>query len=414
VEGVRNVAEKLSGKLIFRTVSEGQEMQYAWAFLADVHNRMPERRRGALLFERRTSHLEGSHASLRVALLEKNICAAVRIRHATFRLGDARLSVAHISDLCCRPDFRRRGIPAHLIQDTLASLAHERFALAVLHGIRDFAPRFGFVPLYTESAYTLPVPDSFRAEADSFRIRALLPSDIPCLVRMRAMSDANLDGTFVRCSYTFTERWNAIGKGRVLLDKDGSRVGYYFYHSEGGNWWIHELGAITPLLEEQVINTALQDAYAAGIRHVSFSLPPQQPAASYLETLGAGHTTSPHRGISISARVLDVETAMAQCVPEWERLIEKTGTTHKNTAVTFHVSGTSYTLRFAENRVEVLPSAVREKVSLSMDEFTALLLGGMSAEEFLERKHLFLRSESRRALLQIFPSRTLFTWHLDL
>ncbi len=341
----------------------------------------------------------------------------------TLRFGIARVRADAIAGLGTEEGHRRLGYARQVMDAALSHMMQGDAALSVLHGIRDFYHRFGYVS--AGPSYMLSVGTTVNAALTmpaGFRSRVCTEEDIPAIQRLYDANTRDAAGAAVRPPGGFV--WAKLKTSlpadecRVVEDVQGQVAAYawrahdcwavraFERGGDSNSFTIGEVMAANALAADAILAACRAWAAEEAVRRnepielVHFPQPPVGPvaAAAKLQQAFSLQRYQPHGGFM--ARIINLERLLTALSPELMRR-------HQESSLAF--SG-ALSLRTEIGKVSLSlnhgsPAVRNQEISanLSQTGLTRLVFGTSTPDDVLDREGIGKEDLSRPLFRVLFP-----------
>lgn len=357
------------------------------------------------------------------------ICEGRSVSHVdgivpvTLRFGAARVRADAIAGLGTEEGHRRQGYARQVMDAAISHMAEGEAGLSVLHGIRDFYHRFGYVS--AGPSYVLSVGTTVNAALTmplGFRGRACTEEDIPALQRLYDSNTRDAAGAAIRPPGGFV--WAKLKASlpadecRVVEDVQGQVVAYAWRArdcwavrafddpNDSDSFTVGEVMAVDALAADAIL--AACRAWAAEevartnepIEQLRFPQPPVGPvaAAAKLQQAFSLQRYQPHGGFM--ARIINLERLLTALSPELTRR-------HQESSLAFSGVLSLHTeIGTASLPLNYSTAAGRKQeisVSLTQGGLTRLVFGTTTPDDVLDREGISKEDLSRPLFRVLFP-----------
>ena len=164
---------------------------------------------------------------LRVAEIDGQISAVVRIFARTMLLRGAPVRAGGVGSVAAHPDARGLGLPTALLQDAIELMEREAMALSFLFtGIPAFYERLGY-SIVPQTSYDADAREAAALPRHrSYRMRPMRDGDIGLLLRIYASATAGSTGAIVRTSKTWRDATSWLQDRCTVAEREGVPVAY--------------------------------------------------------------------------------------------------------------------------------------------------------------------------------------------
>ena len=174
------------------------------------------------------SHYDWNTAT--IGILDGRIVTHLGIWGYQMRIASALVRVAGIGLVATHADYRRGGLMARTIRRSMELMRENGYDMSLLSGIAGYYDRFGFVPAWDSTEYTI---EAHHLPLDKPRVRARKfdPKHRDDLARLYNRENARRTGTVVRPTFLRNQhpgRW----LGYLWNDARGKVIGYVVVSKE--------------------------------------------------------------------------------------------------------------------------------------------------------------------------------------
>ena len=355
------------------------------------------------------------------------------------RIGAAAVRFDGIGDVRTLDECRNRGYSRRVLEAAVARMREGEAALAMLYGISDFYPKYGFATVGADFAVRLTQLSRPCALPEGWTARRFAPADLPRVRELYERQTARAVGALVRppdapvwTRLLATAEPGSVDECRVVEDPRGRVMAYAWRGA--GFWAVEHSQRHWPdwliLGEALADGPAAADAILAACRAwaadesarrerpvigVSIGVPPEGPVAAAARHQYAETATFSWACGGPMARVLDAGRLLRALRPELDERWRAagapfTGTLHLRTEVG------EVGVRLSPGGVAVDaadPAGERWDVTLPQTALARLALGGFPTGDLLDRLPEPPRGPAREALEALFPQRAPYTYLVD-
>ncbi|NLN93762.1 MAG: GNAT family N-acetyltransferase [Candidatus Hydrogenedens sp.] len=349
----------------------------------------------------------------RMLWADDKLAACITLYTYTLRLGEARLKMGGIAHVATASSFQKQGYAARLMEDTLQYMKAEGYEVSVLFGIADFYHRWGYTFVFPEHSTQIEVEEALICSHGGGREREMKPADLNAIQRIHLRNDSDTAASIIRFSQHYSMRWDHWKNARVLLDEHGKVVAYHLGTFQGTEYQVTEAGVADGTWTGPLLHACALHARESFASQLNFYLPPLHPLARSFVLLESDHTTRISRNCHGMMTILDVGDTFKAMKPEWEHRLKRYAPRDFSSEVTLLTEKEAWRIRCEEGRIEIAPQGGKNKLSLTRQELTQLLVGYRHLEELLCSGRRPLPHSSRLLLETLFPKRFPYIWTLD-
>jgi predicted acetyltransferase len=349
---------------------------------------------------------------MRVAVLDGQIAAALRINSEIMQIGEARLKLGGFGWVSTAPVMRRRGIASRLIRHSLDYMREQRYHVSMLFGIPDFYGQFGFTTSLVSYSVSLDTVEALGC-ANPFVVHRAKPGDIPAILKLHQRSERDASCTLIRSAAHVKNKWGRYSEWYVLRDDRGKVIGYFLGGRTNNTLDVLEAGIEEYGLAPAIVSAAADLADRESRARLQFLIPPSHDVSRFLQEFRATYKAVRERNAGGMLRVLDVPETLESMIPEWECRIATSPAANARTELTLIVDHAAYRVRANRGAIDVAQASSRNKLTVTPDELVHLLTGYRAVEDLLDVARTIITPDARALAQAIFPPRHPFVWRFD-
>jgi predicted acetyltransferase len=222
----------------------------------------------------------------RIIRVAGRVVSHVSIIEKYMKIGRAVVKVAGIGDVYTHPEHRKKNFSRILMEDAINYMKQNQYPLTMLYGIPNFYHKFGYIEAIVEYATFVRTATALDVKP-TLPVRPYEPPDAPRLNDLYNATYANKTCAMVR----EPAHWYKMGDPKtafVVTDRAGEISGYaLFKQPYGAPFYVTEVAAPMPEIEQTILATFVQKARDAVIPEIEFRLAPDHPLWGYLQDFGA-------------------------------------------------------------------------------------------------------------------------------
>ncbi len=337
-----------------------------------------------------------SYGLNRVALVNGEVVAYMRVVPGLLRYGAARISVGGLAQVCTHPAHRNQGFSAALLQDAIAYMAEQGAGMALLNGIPGYYQRFGFSPVWPY--YNLHIPAAEAARLTSpLRLRPAHTDDVPALMNLYQRhwgGRAAFERSALLWAWRIQHEIRPVQQ--VVVDKDDGVQGYLSGLSLTDDET--EVVADTPEAALALLGLCGAACLEAGMEMLSWCIPPDDALISFARqhvTVNLSALYRPNGGWM--ARLIDARGFLETLLPEITAQAASTDPAFDPAALLAEAGagGVRLALRGQPDTL----------CDLSYNDFLQVAFGSLRPDALAVRPASQLQPAGRRLLELLFPPR---------
>jgi len=231
------------------------------------------------------------------------------------QVGSQTLRMAGVGGVGTHEDHRRKGYARRVIINSLRWMRREGFDVAMLFGIKDFYPKFGYAQVFGDVRFKMAVRDAEVVAPGGYRFVNFGPEYLDAVLAIYHSSNAGRTGPIRRDR----KYWKPFRKGlqgdsksacRVALDKSGRPVGYFVRDKEPIKPWIIEVGTATPAVFPDILRAAAEIARRRRLKQIKFILPEDDAFIGFCLPLGIRKEVAYRRDGGAMVRMINIPAAL--------------------------------------------------------------------------------------------------------
>ena len=343
---------------------------------------------------------ETTPTGLRIGLFEGDVrLAGLWLFDLRLRVGHCAVRTGGIGGVETPREHRGNGYARLVLDDALAFMGAEGYALSVLFGIPGFYPKWGFTPALVEATLQIDTAAALAAQGQ-LPVRAMGPGDAPAIAALYERGNANRTGSVVRqveqfTGFSYGVDWNDNVAALVVEDA-GQIVGYAAYNSEPWAGQVAEVTCDGIAAMSSLVRALGARAHERHREKVVFKLPPDHPLVNYAVGLGCQLTIEYPRCGAGMARIIDQGVLLRAIAPLLaQRLQAATAPAWRGTLILRTSLG--------QDSVE-LGSKTEYVVQLTQERLTQLVLGYRSAGDLFVEGEIACALDLVPVLEVLFPA----------
>jgi len=346
----------------------------------------------------RSGYIIGSHydwSVSRVGVADGEMVTHWGVWDYQMRIGGSLVRTGGIGAVCCRGDYRNRGLMARTVPASIAAMRDAGYDMSVLFGIRDFYHRFGYVRAWCGQSYVVSTSD-LPAGGPTIKTRKLTGRHRDELAAVYNRLNRSRTGTALRPTY-LRRPLNAATDGVVWHDAEGKLAGWLAFRN---NRCVDHGGDL-----EQVLSVLGAVARARGLSEVHFdTLHHDSDLCKHLRRNYCRYRGSYDRSGGAMIRTVSLRGVLGKIAPELSRRLARS-----------HLAGWKGRLLIADGREKVMLSIRGGKVAIGRagatrhairggDEIAQLLIGTDEPGETVEAGKIRLTGDARQLVKILFPN----------
>ena len=243
------------------------------------------------------------------------------------RFGSAQLKMGGIAGVGTNEEHRNKGFSRHVMEDSTAFMTENGFDVAMLFGIPNFYPKFGYATVIPETWIHLETEEA-QAAVSTYQIRKFEKDDAPEILSLYAANNAERTGTPLRDE----THWKKFKMGStfrvdadpyVVLDKDNEIVGYFVCDDTEENCTLCDIGFQDRTIFETIVRFLADRAKRIGAAQIQCHIPADHPFAIFCRRYGCRtHTNTPKNSAGMM-RIINQSSTLKGISSELEKRLQR-------------------------------------------------------------------------------------------
>ena len=212
------------------------------------------------------------------------------IHEYQMRFGTALLKLAGIAGVGTIEEHRNKGYSRRVMEDSTAFMTENGFDVAMLFGIPDFYPKFGYATALPETWVELDTEEA-RTAVSTYQIRKFETRDVPIILALYAANNTERTGAPLRDE----TRWNHFKMGSnfgidadpfVVLNEASEVIGYFVCDDAEEKCILCDIGFQNRTIFETIAGFLGDRAKRIGAAQIECSMPADHPFAVFCRRYG--------------------------------------------------------------------------------------------------------------------------------
>ena len=257
---------------------------------------------------------------------EKDVSGLLLIEYQ-MRFGSAELKMGGIAGVGTNEEHRNKGYSRRVMEDSTAFMTENGFDVAMLFGIPNFYPKFGYATVLPETWIYLEMEEG-QAAASTYQIRKFEKDDAPKILLLYAANNAERTGTPLRDE----TRWKKFKMGSafgvdadpyVVLDESDEVIGYFVCDDTEENCTLCDIGFQNRTIFETIARFLADRAKHIGAAQIQCHIPTDHPFAIFCRRYGCRtHTNNPKDSAGMM-RIINQSSTLKRITSELEKRLQR-------------------------------------------------------------------------------------------
>ena len=249
------------------------------------------------------------------------------IHEYRMRFGTARLRLGGIAGVGTNEEHRNKGYSRCVMEDSTAFMTENGFDIAMLFGIPDFYPKFGYATVLAETWMELDTEEA-QAAIPTYQIRKFEAGDVPKILALYAANNAERTGTPLRDE----TRWKKFKMGSgfsvvadpfVVLNEVGKVIGYFVCDQTEEKCILCDIGFQDRTIFETIVRFLADRAKCGGVEHIECSMPADHPFAIFCRRYGCRTSADNPKDRGGMMRIINQSSTLKGITGELEKRLRR-------------------------------------------------------------------------------------------
>ncbi len=243
------------------------------------------------------------------------------------RFGSAQLKMGGIAGVGTNEEHRNKGYSRRVMEDSTAFMTENGFDVAMLFGIPNFYPKFGYATVIPETWIYLETEEA-QAAVSTYQIRKFEKNDAPEILSLYAANNAERTGTPLRDE----TRWKKFKMGSnfrvdaapyVVSDERDEVIGYFVCDDTEENCTLCDIGFQDRTIFETIVRFLADRAKRIGAAQIQCHIPADHPFAIFCRRYGCRtHTNTPKNSAGMM-RIINQSSTLKGISSELEKRLQR-------------------------------------------------------------------------------------------
>jgi len=327
---------------------------------------------------RHTTGEDGRLTRVRLFLGEEDV-SGLSLRDLEMRVGDVPVRLGGVGGVGTKRGHRRKGYSRRVMEGSTAFMKEAGFDVAILFGIRDFYPKFGYAVCMAEVSATLSTRHAERASA-RFGFSLADESDYELVRGLYERTNASRTGSVVRKKGV----WKGFDKGSrfgvearcfVAKDSSGELEAYVLLDVNEEETDCGEVAARSPEGYEAAVRFLAEDAIAKRTGEIHAFCPCDHLFVDVATRFGVQLKMRRPRCGNAMGRVVDQRSLLEKLLPLFSARLNSSKLSGKKLALSISTELGSSTIGYDGERASLEASASKDSCELPTPALMQLVTG---------------------------------------
>ena len=243
------------------------------------------------------------------------------------RFGTARLRMGGIAGVGTNEEHRNKGYSRRVMEDSTAFMTESGFDVAMLFGIANFYPKFGYATALPETWMELDTEDA-QSAISAYRVCKFDGKDTPKILALYSANNAERTGTPLRDETRWKEfkmgsDFGVVADPFVVLNEADEVIGYFVCDDTEENCILCDIGFQDRTIFETVVHFLGERASRIGTAQIKCSLPADHPFAIFSRRYGCRIDTRNPKDRGGMMRIINQSSALQGITGELEKRLRR-------------------------------------------------------------------------------------------
>jgi predicted acetyltransferase len=249
------------------------------------------------------------------------------IHEYQMRFGTAQLKLAGIAGVGTNEEHRNKGYSRCVMEDSTAFMTESGFDVAMLFGIPDFYPKFGYATVLPETWIELDTEEA-QAAASTYQIRKFEAGDVPAILALYAANNAERTGTPLRDGTRWKEfkmgsNFGIVADPFVILNETDEVIGYFVCDDTEEKCILCDIGFQSRAIFETIIRFLGDCAKRIGAAQIECSIPADHPFTIFCRRYGCRTSADNPKDRGGMMRIINQSSTLKGITGELEKRLRR-------------------------------------------------------------------------------------------
>ena len=249
------------------------------------------------------------------------------IHEYQMRFGTALLKLGGIAGVGTKEEHRNKGYSRRVMEDSTVFMTENGFDVAMLFGIPDFYPKFGYSTALPETWVELDTEEA-QAAVSTYQIQKFEIGDVPAILALYAANNADRTGTPLRDE----TRWKKFKMGSnfgivadpfVILNEADEVIGYFVCDDTEEKCILCDIGFQDRTIFESIVRFLGDRAKRIGVAQIECSMPADHPFAIFCRRYGCQTNLDNPKNRGGMMRIINQSSTLKGITGELEKRLRR-------------------------------------------------------------------------------------------
>ena len=243
------------------------------------------------------------------------------------RFGTAQLKMGGIAGVGTNEEHRNKGYSRRVMENSTVFMTENGFDVAMLFGIPNFYPKFGYATALPETWVKLDT-GAAQAATSTYQIRQFEVEDVPKILVLYAANNAERTGTPLRDETHWKEfkmgsDFGVAADPFVVLNEADEVIGYFVCDDTEENCILCDIGFQNRTIFETIVRFLGDRAKRIGAAQIECSMPADHPFAIFCRRYGCRTNTHNPKDRGGMMRVINQSSTLKRITGELEKRLRR-------------------------------------------------------------------------------------------
>ena len=262
-----------------------------------------------------------------LSIEEEQDVSRLWIHEYQMRFGTAQLKLGGIAGVGTVEEHRNKGYSRRIMEDSTAFMTENGFDVAMLFGIPNFYPKFGYATALPETWVELDTAEAQTA-GSTYQIRKFETEDVPKILALYAANNAERTGTPLRDEtrwkkFKMGSDFGVVAEPFVVLNETDEVIGYFVCDETEEKCILCDIGFQNRTIFETIVRFLGDRAKRIDAAQIECSMPADHPFAIFCRRYGSRtntHNPKDHRGMM---RIINQSSTLKAITGELEKRLRR-------------------------------------------------------------------------------------------
>ena len=249
------------------------------------------------------------------------------IHEYQMRFGTARLKMGGIAGVGTSEEHRNKGYSRRVMEESTMFLTENGFDVAMLFGIPNFYPKFGYTTVLPETWMELNT-EEVQTAVSTYQIRKFETRDVPKTLALYAANNAERTGTPLRDearwqNFKMGSDFGVVADPFVVLNDTNEVIGYFVCDNTEEKCILCDIGFQNRTIFETIVRFLGDRAKRIETAQIECSIPADHPFSIFCRRYGCQVNTRNPKNRGGMMRIIDQSSTLKGVTGELEKRLRR-------------------------------------------------------------------------------------------